>query len=406
VCGVVMRSRGRREVRLIDTPCFGRSVELNWRKRTWRCAEPSCEAGVLTEQDDSVARPRALLTARACWGRSGRFGGSMPRSSGWRGSSERPGALCGAPSNRCSKRWLRRSPVSTACTRSGSMSTCGITSRPSPSRTVVAGRRSSPGWSIFPVTAREERALGSWTWSLAAPARAYAEWLKERNETFRAGIKVATRDPFQGYQNALDDELEDAIAVLDAFHVGKLGTAALDEVRRRVQQETLGHRGRKGDPLYGIQNVLRCGAERPTDKQKARLAKAIDADERHDEVHIAWQCAQQLRAAYTADHLAEGKKTAEQVLATSRPARSPRSSGSARPSSDGAKRSGPTSTPAGPTTAGPKPSTASSSSTAASPEASATATTTGYACCSSAAASATPTCKKSRQSARADQTGG
>ncbi len=50
----------------------------------------------------------------------------------------------------------------------------------------------------------------------------YADWLKERNETFRAGIKVATLDPFQGYKNALDDELEDAIAVLDAFHVVKV----------------------------------------------------------------------------------------------------------------------------------------------------------------------------------------
>jgi transposase len=145
---------------------------------------------------------------------------------------------------------------------------------------------------------------------------AYAQWLKARNETFRAGIKVATLDPFHGYKNALDDELEDATAVLDAFHVVKLGTAAIDEVRRRVQQETLGHRGRKGDPLYGIQNVLRCGAERLTDKQKARLTKAIEADERHDEVHIAWQCAQQLRAAYQAENLSEGKKIAEKVLAS------------------------------------------------------------------------------------------
>ena len=111
----------------------------------------------------------------------------------------------------------------------------------------------------------------------------YADWLKERNGAFRAGIKVATLDPFQGYKNALDDELEDAIAVLDAFHVVKLGTAAVDEVRRRVQQETLGHRGRKRDPLYGIQNTLRCGADRLTDKQEARLDKAFAADERHIE---------------------------------------------------------------------------------------------------------------------------
>jgi hypothetical protein len=66
-----------------------------------------------------------------------------------------------------------------------------------------------------------------------------------------------------------------------------LGTAAVDEVRRRVQQEIHGHRGRSGDPLYGIRTILRCGAEKLTDKQKARLDTAIAADERHVEVHIA-----------------------------------------------------------------------------------------------------------------------
>ena len=76
---------------------------------------------------------------------------------------------------------------------------------------------------------------------------------------------VATLDPFHGYKNAIDDQLEDAVAVLDAFHVVKLGTAAVDEVRRRVQQEIHGHRGRKNDPLYGIRTILRCGAEKLLD---------------------------------------------------------------------------------------------------------------------------------------------
>jgi hypothetical protein len=41
--------------------------------------------------------------------------------------------------------------------------------------------------------------------------------------------------------------------VVDHFHVIRVGNAAVDEVGRRVQQETAGHRGRsgrKGDPLY------------------------------------------------------------------------------------------------------------------------------------------------------------
>ncbi len=66
-CGVVAGSHGRSNVTLIDTPCFGRPVKLVWRKRTWKCAEPSCPAGVVTEQHPHLARPRALLSVRACW---------------------------------------------------------------------------------------------------------------------------------------------------------------------------------------------------------------------------------------------------------------------------------------------------------------------------------------------------
>lgn len=54
-------------------------------------------------------------------------------------------------------------------------------------------------------------------------------------------------DPFQGHKNAIDDQLEDAICVLHTFHIVKLTGAAVDDARRRIQQETLGHRGRKCD---------------------------------------------------------------------------------------------------------------------------------------------------------------
>ena len=83
-----------------------------------------------------------------------------------------------------------------------------------------------------------------------------------------------------------------------------------------VQNQTLGHRGRKGDPLYGIQTILRAGAENLTDKQVARLAAAIEADDAHEEVYLAWRCAQDLRAAYRAKDTADGRKRALKILAT------------------------------------------------------------------------------------------
>ena len=47
--------------------------------------------------------------------------------------------------------------------------------------------------------------------------------------------------------------------VLDAFYIVKPDTAAPDECRRRVQQEALRNRGRKGDLFYTIQKLLPCG---------------------------------------------------------------------------------------------------------------------------------------------------
>jgi len=41
-CGVVAHAHGRQTVELIDAPCFTSPVRLWWRKRRFRCPEPSC----------------------------------------------------------------------------------------------------------------------------------------------------------------------------------------------------------------------------------------------------------------------------------------------------------------------------------------------------------------------------
>ena len=60
-----------------------------------------------------------------------------------------------------------------------------------------------------------------------------------------------------------------------------LGAQVVDEVRRRVQQDTLGHRGRKDDPLYKIRGLLRHGVEHLTDRQQAKLSRCLDAGDPH-----------------------------------------------------------------------------------------------------------------------------
>ncbi len=75
--------------------------------------------------------------------------------------------------------------------------------------------------------------------------------------------------------------------MLDAFHIVKLATQVVDEVRRRVQQDIHGGTAAaRDDPLYRIRNILRAGEGHLTDRQRARLEKAFTADQRHLEVEV------------------------------------------------------------------------------------------------------------------------
>lgn len=89
----------------------------------------------------------------------------------------------------------------------------------------------------------------------------------------------------------------------------------VDEVRRRVQQETLGHRGRKGDPLYGIRRTLQIGVEHLSEKQAARLDAKLTAGDHSHEVTLAWQCYQKLRNIYHS-HSEDGRELVNEVIAS------------------------------------------------------------------------------------------
>lgn len=81
-------------------------------------------------------------------------------------------------------------------------------------------------------------------------------WLAARPEQWRANIRYATLDLSGPYRAVFDTMLPHAVQIADPFHVVKLANTKLDECRRRVQNETCGHRGRKNDPLYRCRRLL------------------------------------------------------------------------------------------------------------------------------------------------------
>ena len=80
--------------------------------------------------------------------------------------------------------------------------------------------------------------------------------------------------------------------MLDAFHVMRLGQAAVDEVRRRRQQETLGRRRHRDDPLYRVRRDLRRGLLITTARQWTRIELPLTVGDPSGQLAQAYMAAQ------------------------------------------------------------------------------------------------------------------
>ncbi len=78
----------------------------------------------------------------------------------------------------------------------------------------------------------------------------------------------------------------------------RLANQALDEARRRVQQSTLGHRGRKSDPLYRARRRLLVAHERLGEQAWSRVELLLDAGDPEGEVGAAYLAKELLREVY------------------------------------------------------------------------------------------------------------
>ncbi|MGZ5405665.1 MAG: ISL3 family transposase [Nocardioides sp.] len=143
--------------------------------------------------------------------------------------------------------------------------------------------------------------------------QAFRQWLAEREASWRDGVEVVAMDGVTGFTTATTEELPDAVAVMDPFHVVRLAGDALDQCRRRVQQAILGHRGRTGDPLYAARRALHTGADLLTDKQRQRLQALFAADE-HVQVEATWGIYQRMIAAYRQPDRARGRDLMQRLI--------------------------------------------------------------------------------------------
>ncbi len=285
-CGLEARLKERPVISLIDLPCFGRRTRLVWRKRRFACPDEECPNLTWTEEDHRIASPRMAMTDRAGrWvteqvGRFARTVSEVARELGcdWHTVNDTVVAYGEALVDDDLDRYeavgalgldevlfVRLGPF-----RRQEFSTQFVDVTRGQLLDVVPGR-----------SGKEPKA-----------------WLAKKPKAWRDGIVYATLDLSGPYRAVFDEMLPDAVQVADPFHVVKLANSKLDECRRRVQNETMGHRGRKTDPLYRCRRLLTKADERLEENGREKLLGLLRAGDPKGEVTMAWHAKEAVRELY------------------------------------------------------------------------------------------------------------
>lgn len=289
-CGVRAAIKDRPRVELVDLPCFGRPSRLVWRKHRWHCPEPACPQGSWTLIDTRIAPPRMALTDRAArWatvqvGKLGRPVSNVADELGCDWHTVNDAVLA-----------YGEALLEADTERVGDVDALGLDEtlfcregpwhRQSWCTSVVAvGGPGRPAQLIDMVPGRS--------------ATNTLDWLAGQPEAWKRSIRWGVLDLSGPYRKVFTDGLPDARQVADPFHLVKLANSKLDECRRRVQNETLGHRGRKDDPLYRARRLLTKAHERLDERGDTKLAGLLAAGDPKGEVRMAWHAKETVRGIY------------------------------------------------------------------------------------------------------------
>jgi transposase len=259
-CAMAATVKERHEVELVDLPAFGRPTRIVWRKHRWSCPSGACTVGSWTGQDPRIAPARAVMTDRcARWcvrevGELGRPVNDVARMLG------------------CDWHTVNDSVI-----RYGEALLDADTERIGPTRAlgldetlfVRRGPFRAQCWSTQIVDVEHGVLLDVVEGRSADEA---CRWLMFRDLEWLGGIDFGTLDLSSTYRKVFETMLPWVTLIADPFHVVRIATHRLDEVRRRVQNETVGHRGRKTDPLYRARRLLTRAHERLSDDAHAKCA--------------------------------------------------------------------------------------------------------------------------------------
>jgi transposase len=308
-CGTVGIYRDRIERRLTDLPVVGHPLQLRVRVPRYRCRQAGCDRVIFCQDTTRLAKPGATSTRRCARYVLRRL--IVDR------------ATVAAVARELGRSWDTVNTIAIVATtellaaagpvRLDGVRVIGVDEH----RWAHTRHAAGEGFVtvIVDLTPVVDGAGRARLLDLVAgrSAAALTGWLAERTSGFRAQVEIVAMDGFGGYKNAATTAVPDAVTVMDPFHVVALAGAKLDLCRQRVQQDTTGHRGRAGDPLYRARRTLRTRTALLTTRQRTRL-EAVFAAEEHTPVEVTWLVYQQIITAYAHPDPREGKTLLARVI--------------------------------------------------------------------------------------------
>jgi len=298
-CRKRAKAQDRVEVHLRDLHCFGRPCRLVIRKRRWRCKTKGCVKKTWTEKIAGIAT-RQVLTVRA--------GGEVTR---------QVGQLCRSVASVADEygvswdtAWSavehHGRPLVDESRRVGSVRALGVDEH----SYQAAKRNHSTIYATILVDLDRRIVIDLFEGKSALKLR---RWCGQRSKRWLKGVRVVALDLTDTYRAGLNPHLAHATRVADPFHVIRVGNRMLDQVRRRVQSETLG--GRKADPLFRIRKLLLKGNERLDEQGQQRLLLGLRVGDPHDEVLAAWLAKESVRDVYLTSDPNDAAVLLEKVIA-------------------------------------------------------------------------------------------
>jgi transposase len=285
-CGSPAWVKDHREVDLVDLPAFDQRVILRVIRTRWCCPAYRCGVGSRTREHLDVAPAGHRLTTRAA-----------------RWATEQVGRYARSVSEVAEALGTDWHTINDAVVAYGEAlldadeDRIGVVRALSLDETLFMreGRWRTQRWSTQIVDARSGQLLEVVEGRDAAPP---AAWLAAQPPEWLARIAWAVMDLSGPYRVTFDTVLPHAAQVADPFHVVKHANSRLDECRRRVQNETLGHRGRKDDPLYRCRRLLLAAEERLDHRGSDKLTGLLRAGDPRGEVAYAWHAKEAVRFFY------------------------------------------------------------------------------------------------------------